>query len=53
MTKVNWRAVPSGTSSVYLEVSSRDIMGCATAFRRRSHLIWVTPSQPGMSRRMG
>ena len=53
MTKVNCRAVPSGSRSVYFAVSSRVWAGAATTLSRRSHLTWVLPSQPGTTRRRG
>ena len=53
MTKVNWRALPSGMRSVYLEVSSRVYHGWSPTLMRRSHLTLVLPSQPGSTRRSG
>lgn len=53
ITKMNWRALPLGRISVYFAVSSRVIAGDETAFNRCSHLIWVIPSKPGSTRRIG
>ena len=53
MTNVYCRASPFGIRSVYLEVSSRVRYDRSTARSRRSHLIEMLPSQPGISRRNG
>ena len=53
ITKLNRRAVSFGSGSVYLEVSSRDMFGCAMTSSRRIHLMQVFPSQPGRSSRTG
>src|SRR5215510_10905505 len=53
ISKVNCNARPSGSGSVYLDVSSLVWVGPAVAFRRRSHFTLVLPSQPGSSRRTG
>ena len=52
-TKLNWRAVPSASGSVYLDVSSRVMNGRSPSSRRRSHLTFELPSQPGSSSRAG
>src|SRR5262245_15200190 len=50
---VNCRARPSGSESVYFDVSSFVITGASVTLRRRSHLTFVLPSQPGNSKRIG
>ena len=44
---VNCSAVPSGSESVYFDVSSFVINGPAVTFSRRSHFTFVLPSHPG------
>src|SRR5258705_193080 len=46
MTKLNCRAVPSASGSVYLDVSSRVMNGWLASFTRRSHFTLAFPSQP-------
>src|SRR6185295_18862646 len=53
MTKVNWRALPSGVGSVYLEVSSLACVGPCVTLMRRSHFTFELPSHPGTNRRTG
>ena len=53
MTKLNCRAVPSASGSVYFDVSSRVMNGRSASSIRRSHLTFALPSQPGSSRRSG
>ena len=50
---VNCCAVPSGSKSVYLDVSSFVINGSVVTFSRRSHFTFVLPSHPGTTRRIG
>src|SRR5688572_19985220 len=52
-SKVNWRALPSGCKSEYLEVSSLVCVGPSVTLMRRSHFTFILPSQPGSSRRIG
>src|SRR6516225_8194507 len=47
MVKENWRAFPLPSRSVYFDVSSRVMNGLSLTSSRRSHLMWVLPSQPG------
>jgi hypothetical protein len=51
--KLNWRALPLGSRSVYLAVSKRDIRGSVVRLMRLSHLTLTTPSQPGTTSRRG
>src|SRR5215813_9833989 len=53
ITKVNWRALPSGVGSVYLEVSSLACVGPCVSLMRRSHFTFELPSHPGNSSRTG
>src|ERR1051325_9189859 len=43
-TKLNCRAVPFESGSVYLEVSSRNIHGSRPSSMRRTHLTFALPS---------
>src|SRR5256885_2799753 len=53
MTKLNMRAVPSASGSVYLEVSSRVMKGRSATSMRRIHFTLAFPSHPGRKRRAG
>src|SRR5579864_123920 len=53
LTQVKPRALPSGISSVYFEVSSRENHGASPTLMRRSHLTLTLPSQPGTRMRSG
>src|SRR5439155_20816732 len=53
ISKLNMRALPPGSGSVYFDVSQRVMNGSVPSFRRRSHFTLVLPSQPGSSRRIG
>ena len=53
IVKVNMRAWPSASRSVYLDVSSRVMYGWSTTLRRRSHFTLILPSQPGTNSRSG
>ena len=52
-TKLNCRAVPSASGSVYFDVSSRVMNGRSAGSRRRSHLTFELPSHPGSGSRAG
>src|SRR5688572_11441454 len=43
ISKVNWRALPSGIGSEYLEVSSLVCVGPSVSFRRCSHFTLMLP----------
>src|ERR1039457_5579393 len=51
--KVNLRALPFSSRSVYFAVSSRVYQGWSPTFIRRSHFTQTLPSQPGTTRRTG
>src|SRR5258705_2573200 len=53
MTKLNCRATPEISGSVYFDVSSFDMFGWSMSLMRRSHLMDVLPSKPGSSSRAG
>ena len=53
ITNVNCRASPLGIRSVYFEVSSRVCQARSTSCIRRSHLMEMLPSHPGISSRSG
>ena len=44
ITKLNCRAVPSGSGSVYFDVSSRIMNGALATSMRRSHFTLADPS---------
>ena len=53
ITKLNCRAFPPESGSVYLDVSSFVMLGWSVSLMRRSHLTHVLPSKPGRNRRSG
>ena len=53
ITKLNCRAVPSGSGSVYFDVSSRIMNGALASSMRRSHFTLADPSKPGRNSRAG
>ena len=53
ITKLNMRAVPLGSGSVYFAVSSRVMNGRSASSMRRIHFTLALPSHPGASSRAG
>src|SRR4051794_36592383 len=53
ISRLNWRAFPLPSKSVYFDVSSRVMNGLSLTSKRRNHLVCVLPSKPGSSSRNG
>jgi hypothetical protein len=53
ISNVNCSDRPSGSGSVYFEVSSLVCVGPSVTLTRRNHLTLMLPSQPGKKSRTG
>ncbi len=49
----NCQAFPSGSSTVYFDVSSLVMTGASVSLSRRNHFTFMLPSKPGSSSRIG